>query len=764
VVITRHESENRRAVLGLNAILLAQLALFMVSGLAWQGVINSRLILPPLERYVIIFSILWIGWLWAYPEKAETKRSRSIEAALLGVANVALLILLFYTFFHWSQEDAQIPFNNTWLDWIWSFTGVGLLILSTSAVIIRRPEGWSLGLGMGLLLMIGLLAHIFLSPAAGNTSSLIRITQLATYPLLAGLMTRQRFHPERSGVQDANLEIKKDNPQRPFRLTDPRSVHAWVDLSLQDEPARICTGLARAIAQSILADLCYIVTAPNEAGRPVVLQGGYDLIREEEVSGTILDYDRIPALAQTLIRARPLRILPGDSKTSDLKNLAEALGYKEIASLLLIPLTHNGTPWGGILLLSPFSNRQWSDDEMTYLAAESETLAELLIRAQQQTDHRVEFERSREALNLLSQETEALRERNQQLSNELDLARQEGISTSNSHVDVEALLTIQRETQDALNILQGENTRLRTLLANSPETTTEGAFAQLETELRMVLQEIAHLQNQLAQSNSRVVELEYQIEHQSTPAPQNAVEINTLIQDMRQPMSSILGYTDLLLAESLGILGKGQRTFVERIRSSAEHLRKQITTAVKLNAESQNPEDAAQVPVEFIDVIDQAVAQISPQLFEREIQLHIDMPDQLPLLRADRDKLQQIVGHLIYNAGTATPNEGIVGLRARQWNEENNEFVIFQVTDSGGGIAQEDLPRVFTRQYGAEMANLPGTGGDGVGLALAKTLTLAIGGRIWVESLPGKSTTFTVLLPTRPTHAAAGTPLESPTA
>jgi signal transduction histidine kinase len=72
---------------------------------------------------------------------------------------------------------------------------------------------------------------------------------------------------------------------------------------------------------------------------------------------------------------------------------------------------------------------------------------------------------------------------------------------------------------------------------------------------------------------------------------------------------------------------------------------------------------------------------------------------------------------------------------------------MIQVTDSGGGIPPEDLPRVFTRLYRADNVLIQGVGDTGVGLSIAKTLTEAQHGRIWVESEPGVGSTFSVLLP-----------------
>ena len=112
-----------------------------------------------------------------------------------------------------------------------------------------------------------------------------------------------------------------------------------------------------------------------------------------------------------------------------------------------------------------------------------------------------------------------------------------------------------------------------------------------------------------------------------------------------------------------------------------------------------------------------------------------------------REALQQILIHLLQNAGAASPLEGTVHLRVQTRAEDGKEFILIQVSDSGGGIPAEDLPRVFTRLYRADNVLIQGVGDTGVGLSIAKTLTEAQKGRIWVESQMGVGSTFSVLLP-----------------
>jgi signal transduction histidine kinase len=141
------------------------------------------------------------------------------------------------------------------------------------------------------------------------------------------------------------------------------------------------------------------------------------------------------------------------------------------------------------------------------------------------------------------------------------------------------------------------------------------------------------------------------------------------------------------------------------------------------------------------------MAYTSSQVREKNISLHLDLPKQTPPIYADREALQQILIHLLQNAGAASPVEGRVTLKVQTEIEGGQDYVLIQVADTGGGIPPEELPRVFTRLYRAENVLIQGVGDTGVGLSIAKTLTEAQRGRIWVESDPGVGATFSVLLP-----------------
>jgi two-component system phosphate regulon sensor histidine kinase PhoR len=121
--------------------------------------------------------------------------------------------------------------------------------------------------------------------------------------------------------------------------------------------------------------------------------------------------------------------------------------------------------------------------------------------------------------------------------------------------------------------------------------------------------------------------------------------------------------------------------------------------------------------------------------------LSLDCPDDLPLVVADAARIEQVIVNLLLNAIKFTPEGGSVMVSA----EVQGQGVRFSVADSGIGIEQEDLPRIFERFFKADRAR--STSGTGLGLAIARHLVEAHGGRIWAESEPGQGSSFFFTIP-----------------
>jgi len=224
----------------------------------------------------------------------------------------------------------------------------------------------------------------------------------------------------------------------------------------------------------------------------------------------------------------------------------------------------------------------------------------------------------------------------------------------------------------------------------------------------------------------------------------------SVLQELRTPLTSVMGYVDLLLSESAGILGEMQRKFLQRVSSNASRLAQMLEDLSRLVILDSDEVSLVSEAVNPISIIEDAITQAAPQLRERRLVINLNLMDNPPLLNADKDALNQVMTQLISNAHLVTPPMGEIAISAvmgKNNDDPTRDVLIISVGDQGGGVAPEDEPRVFARKYKADHPLLQGLGDTGVGLAIAKALIEAQGGRIWMESESGVGTTFRFILP-----------------
>ena len=717
----------RRAFVGLGILLAVQVSMFIFSGLGWQNLINANLILPPLERAYILFGIIWITWLYAFPEPSRTADAAATLLSLLVITILGLSLLT------WRPQIGQISYNLTADDQYWQIGSLFAALLGIAILFVRRPDGMWNGI---FLLTIGFLGHVgqLLFPDDGYYSGIVRLAYMAAYPILFTLPQRFSNASVESQVRTPvaiSAKVDTGTQERRRYSTDPKTFHAMLALAAESNPTKVSQAITRAIAQTMLSDLCFMIYLTDNNNQ-IVIAGGYDLIREDTLEGGSLKKSSIPMLANSLQRGRPLR-MPASSTSADIKGLGDILGLTNPGHLLSVPiLTPDKESLGGVLLLSPYSDRTWTAEDQAYLANIATSLVPIIKRSQKTSKLEVQSDQARSQIMDLEQ-------RALELSKQLEAARAEN-QTSGS-MELASLRVAQEESLRIIEQLQLENGELRA----GKNIQASASSAVVEHELKKTLQEVAHLQNQLMEANMKTHEIEKG--HVVVKSTEQAEVIASISQELRQPLSSIVGYTDLLLGESVGILGALQRKFVERIKASTERIHSLTDDMIQITTLETDLNDLKTESVDLNSIIDNAMSYTSTQVREKNISMHLELPKTLAPIQADREALQQILIHLLQNAGAATPFEGTVRLKVETRTEDEMEFILIQVADSGGGISADDLPRVFTRLYRADNVLIQGVGDTGVGLSIAKKLTEAQHGRIWVESEQGVGSSFSVLLP-----------------
>lgn len=727
----------RRTMLGLAVLLVVQIGLFVIGGMGIQGFINLPLFLPPLDRAITLFSLVWMIWLWAFPEPSRPADAATWLLSLLVGAGLGLSLVAY------SAEPSFSPYNQTTYDGMWQMAGLVLSIFGLFILLLRRPNGWGYGMAVFLLSFAGHLLHLLFGRGDGDFPSAVRLAHMAAYPILMTLP--QRFPAPTSSPTSIKQQDVPTGGERRRYSTDPKTFHALLALAGESSADKVSEAITRAIAQTMLADLCFLIYLTDNKNQ-MQIASGYDLIREENLEGGSMSKTVIPMLTNALQRGRPLR-LPASSTSADIKGLSDLLGLTNPGHLLSVPIiTPEKDPIGGVLLLSPYSNRLWSAEDQAFLTNIAISLVPIIQRGQKMTSLEQRGEQTKQALDVAQSRISDLERRNNDLLKQMDAVRadaQEGLAQAEN---LAALTKMQEEAQNAIERLKQENEELRAAKkVKGNVNASSGNSAQIENELRITLEEVARLQNQLAEANMRVIEAEKSTS--TAHSTEQAEVVASISQELRQPMSSIVGYTDLLLGESVGILGALQRKFVERIKASTERIGALIEDMIQVTTLESGLNELKPESVDINVIIDNAMSYTSSQVREKNISMHLDLPKNVAPIYADREALQQILIHLLQNAGAASPLEGTIHLKVQTKAEDGKEYILIQVSDTGGGIPTADLQRVFTRLYRADNVLIQGVGDTGVGLSIAKTLTEAQKGRIWVESEEGVGSTFSVLLP-----------------
>jgi signal transduction histidine kinase/GAF domain-containing protein len=268
--------------------------------------------------------------------------------------------------------------------------------------------------------------------------------------------------------------------------------------------------------------------------------------------------------------------------------------------------------------------------------------------------------------------------------------------------------------------------------------------------LRATLSPMAATPNGERQEGSVAIIYDITAESESQQARDEFVA--SLSQELRTPMTSITGYTDLLLGESVGLIGEMQRKFLQRIKANIERMSSMLNDLIGVTAIDAGQLDIRPTAVDMAEIIEDTIIGARAQLEEKELTLELNLPEQMPPVEADADCVHQIMSNILGNATKCSPVGSTVEVSAQIYDEkagnpEEAPYLKVSVRDSGGGIASEDQERVFDRFYRADSPLINGLGETGVGLAIVKSLVEAHGGRVWVESEIGDGSTFSFLLP-----------------
>ena len=228
----------------------------------------------------------------------------------------------------------------------------------------------------------------------------------------------------------------------------------------------------------------------------------------------------------------------------------------------------------------------------------------------------------------------------------------------------------------------------------------------------------------------------------------------TMSHELRTPLTSVIGYSEMLLEGLAGPLAPEQREYVNTILGKADQLLQLITSVLDMSRAEGAAASIDVAPVPMAELVDSVVASFAPQAAKRGVRL----VQEVAMVRAlgDRRQIRQVVWNLVSNAVkfTADGSDVVVAVHVGPLvpvgsgtRPDLRIGIHVEVRDQGIGISRDQLAHIFEPFFQVDSSSTRAYGGTGLGLALAKAYVEAHGGRIWVDSTPGKGSTFVASFP-----------------
>jgi signal transduction histidine kinase len=228
--------------------------------------------------------------------------------------------------------------------------------------------------------------------------------------------------------------------------------------------------------------------------------------------------------------------------------------------------------------------------------------------------------------------------------------------------------------------------------------------------------------------------------------------VSFVAHELKNPMTSIKGYTELLAGGAVGEINEMQTNFLHTIHSNVERM---STLVSDLNDNSKIEAGRLRLDYKAVtvsEVVDEVIRSTSRQIEEKKQEILVQVSDALPHVWADQTRVSQVLTNLVSNANKYTPDEGTILLGAEvspnQWDPEGAAQVVhIWVKDDGIGISEEDQQKIFSKFFRSDDQKAREAPGTGLGLNITKSLVEMQGGKIWFESEYRKGTTFHFTVP-----------------
>ena len=219
--------------------------------------------------------------------------------------------------------------------------------------------------------------------------------------------------------------------------------------------------------------------------------------------------------------------------------------------------------------------------------------------------------------------------------------------------------------------------------------------------------------------------------------------VSLVTHELRLPMTSIKGYTDLINSGMAGPVNDQQRQFLDVIRRNLERMSALISDLSDINRIESGRMAFDLQDFELNRVVEDVVDNFRKQIVNRNQTIAVEIPEDLPPVHADPNRITQVVTNLVSNAHKYTPDGGTIIVRA-SFDDDSAKVAVI---DTGFGISEDDQQKLFTQFFRSDNADVRAQNGWGLGLSIVRKMVEAQNGEIGFESVFGQGSTFTFTIP-----------------
>ncbi|MBN1261802.1 MAG: GAF domain-containing protein [Anaerolineae bacterium] len=217
--------------------------------------------------------------------------------------------------------------------------------------------------------------------------------------------------------------------------------------------------------------------------------------------------------------------------------------------------------------------------------------------------------------------------------------------------------------------------------------------------------------------------------------------------ELKQPMTSMKGYTDLLIKGIGGPLNDQQKQFLEVIRSNVQRMDRLVQDVLDVSRIEAGRLRLEKSSVRPADIVAEAVQTMAQAIREKQQVLDVEIAADLPTVYGDRGRLLQVLINLLSNAHKYTPEKGSISTSVDQVEVNNRTYVRWQVQDTGIGMTVEEMEKLFTKYFRSDNPMVRNVKGTGLGLVITRSIVELHEGQVSVQSNAGEGSTFSFVIP-----------------